>query len=377
MASTATLGYSAPIMAAQPVDTDTTAAPLASAPDIMSPGLGSVAAQETETQYMDMADESLDSMGLSEDSPAKEGLRNFVQTGDRVVPFDALTDPGHSPRPQDNANSPSQGSAPSRGASPLGNQTAGGGRSSPARPPTKPGRSKTIASLVLRKVGGRAQSPTLKRAASLSGLPPALPMYVSRRGRQILSDQDIWGSTGRMVHRRVDYEDKSDASILPLIGEQFNADRAAMEQMHAAIQSIAKAINTHDGDLRDHERRLDEHTNMRFDDNKFREVHLRAARSTMEELESKVSSHFKTFEATATKQDETVYATICKKYDELLPQLVAEKALSIEASLAKNEASLAETKVVADQMKDYLHNLNLQRPEEGKVVFGEFKSMRE
>ena len=70
MASTATLGYSAPIMAAQPVDTDTTAAPLASAPDIMSSGLGRVAAQETETQYMDMADESLDSMGLSEDSPA-------------------------------------------------------------------------------------------------------------------------------------------------------------------------------------------------------------------------------------------------------------------------------------------------------------------
>ena len=83
-------------------------------------------------------------------------------------------------------------------------------------------------------------------------------MYVSRRGRQILSDQDIWGSTGRMVHRRVDYEDKSDASILPLIGDQFNADRAAMEQMHAAIQSLAKAINAHDGDLRDHERRLDE-----------------------------------------------------------------------------------------------------------------------
>ena len=106
-------------------------------------------------------------------------------------------------------------------------------------------------------------------------------MYVARRWRQALSEQDLWGTTGRMVHRRVDYEDKSDASILPLIGEQFNADRAAMDQMHAAIQSLAKAINSHDCDLRDHDRRLDEHTNLRFDDNKFREGHLRHVRTCM------------------------------------------------------------------------------------------------
>ncbi len=74
-----------------------------------------------------------------------------------------------------------------------------------------------------------------------------------------------------MVHRRVDYGDKNDASILPLIGEQFNADRAAIEQMQSAIQSIAKAINSHDSDLRDHDRRLEEHTTMRFDDSNISE----------------------------------------------------------------------------------------------------------
>ena len=85
MASNSVVGYSEEIMAAHPVDTDTTAAPaLASVRDTMSPG--SLAAKETETQHMDIASpESFDSVGLSEDSPAKEGLRNFVQSSDRVV----------------------------------------------------------------------------------------------------------------------------------------------------------------------------------------------------------------------------------------------------------------------------------------------------
>ena len=77
----------------QPVDIDTTAFPSpALFRDIMSPE--SLAAKET-TQHMDIAENenSLDSMGLSEDSPAKEAQRNFVHPSDRIAFDDAATDP--------------------------------------------------------------------------------------------------------------------------------------------------------------------------------------------------------------------------------------------------------------------------------------------
>ena len=59
-------------MAAQPVDTDTTAAPAPSR-DTMSLGpAGSAAKKNEETQHMDITEEMDDSLDFSEDSAAKQ-----------------------------------------------------------------------------------------------------------------------------------------------------------------------------------------------------------------------------------------------------------------------------------------------------------------
>ena len=90
-----------------------------------------------------------------------------------------------------------------------------------------------------------------------------------------------------MVHRKVDYEEavgRNDLTALPLVIEQLAADRAASEQLYTAVQAIAKAVNTHDGELRDQERRLDEITRMRFDDGKLQQGALLHVRTGIEEL---------------------------------------------------------------------------------------------
>ena len=45
-----------------------------------------------------------------------------------------------------------------------------------------------------------------------------------------------------MVHRKVDYEaavGRDEGAVLPLIAEQFAADRAATAQIYSAIQALA------------------------------------------------------------------------------------------------------------------------------------------
>ena len=62
-----------------------------------------------------------------------------------------------------------------------------------------------------------------------------------------------------MVHRKVEYGGavgRNAAVVLPLIVEQFAADRAATAQLYTAIQALAKAVNAHNVDFMDHERRL-------------------------------------------------------------------------------------------------------------------------
>ena len=92
-----------------------------------------------------------------------------------------------------------------------------------------------------------------------------------------------------MVHRKVDYEaaaGRDDGEVLLLIAEQFAADRAATAQLRSAVQALAEAINAYDGELRDHDRRLDEATRLRFDDNKLHQgavLHVRTGVEAMEQ----------------------------------------------------------------------------------------------
>ena len=94
-----------------------------------------------------------------------------------------------------------------------------------------------------------------------------------------------------MVHRKVDYDaavGKDDAAVLPLIAEQFAADRAAMAQVYAAVQALSKAVNANDADIRDHDRRLDEHTQLRFDDNKLHNGAMLHVRTGIGDMETKI-----------------------------------------------------------------------------------------
>jgi len=164
-----------------------------------------------------------------------------------------------------------------------------------------------------------------------------------------------------MVHRKVDYEaavGTNDATVLPLIAEQFAADRAATSQIYAAIQALAKAVNGHDGELRDHNRRLDEQVRLRFDDNKLHNGAVLHVRTGVEAMEQAIREQGKqSFEALAAILDEAI------------PQLVGEK-------LVAAKRALDELKGTEKVMKEYLQELSTQRPEEGRMVFAQFHAMR-
>jgi hypothetical protein len=82
----------------------------------------------------------------------------------------------------------------------------------------------------------KTRRPSLPRSIPVkrsSSTPSSIPM-LPRRGRVAVTDAELWGAEGRMVHRKVEYDTtvgKDDASVLPLIAEQFAADRAAMAQV--------------------------------------------------------------------------------------------------------------------------------------------------
>ena len=151
-----------------------------------------------------------------------------------------------------------------------------------------------------------------------------------------------------MVHRKVDYEaatGATDAALMPLIAEQFAADRAATAQIHAAIQTLAKAVNGHDGELRDHERRMDEQTQLRFDDNKLHNAAMVHIRTGVEEMEKQVMANGK-----------GMFETLAVELDEAVPQL-------IEAKLASVKDALDEIKATETAMKEDLQGTpQIHRP---------------
>jgi hypothetical protein len=221
MASESALGYSAPIMAAQPVDSDTTAAPALSR-DIMSSGPAGSANNE-ETKHMEITEEEMDDSLVLSPLPVKQEAHSSLGP----------------PNPSSRNSSTDQAC---RNAQVNNESSSQHSDSQPHKSrASRPRLAKTLASVLLRKVGtgNRSPSPGLKRERPSSmGHPPTVPMYTVARGRVAISEQDLWGTAGRMVHRKVAHEgtDTADgSSSTQFVAEQFQADRSAMEQMYSAI----------------------------------------------------------------------------------------------------------------------------------------------
>jgi hypothetical protein len=88
----------------------------------------------------------------------------------------------------------------------------------------------------------RVKSPgALKRQSSM---PMAFGSTV-RRGRELLSDEQRWGNSGRLVQRRIeDQEDTGDKDMFKRVVGQLRLDQAAMLQMQGAIDVLQTTVNT-------------------------------------------------------------------------------------------------------------------------------------
>ena len=67
-----------------------------------------------------------------------------------------------------------------------------------------------------------------------------------RRGRELLSDEQMWGNSGRLVHRRI--EDQAGActeDMFKRVVEQLHMDQSSMQQMQEAIEIMKNSMNTH------------------------------------------------------------------------------------------------------------------------------------
>ena len=107
---------------------------------------------------------------------------------------------------------------------------------------------------------------------------------MTRRGRVGLTDSDMWGSSGRMVHRKIDHPLNDAESTVKGVLEQLSEDRAAMVQMQGAIQAIAKAVNDQNDGMHSLENRIEEQTRMRLGDHR---LNIGAHRSYCSKLKMK------------------------------------------------------------------------------------------
>ena len=108
-----------------------------------------------------------------------------------------------------------------------------------------------------------------------------------RRGRTAVSDAEMWGDVGRMVHRKVGHEDGTAEMVVKSVVEQLAADRAAIAQLYGAIQKIAGVVNKHDDGSSELDRRMEEQTRLRLEDHRLQIGAMTHVRTGVEDLESK------------------------------------------------------------------------------------------
>ena len=107
-----------------------------------------------------------------------------------------------------------------------------------------------------------------------------------RRGRTAVSDAEMWGDTGRMVHRKVNHEDGTAEMMVKGVVEQLAADRAAIAALYGAIQTIAGVVNKHDEGLTEMDRRMQEQTRLRLDDHRLHIGAMTHVRAGVEDLDT-------------------------------------------------------------------------------------------
>ena len=156
----------------------------------------------------------------------------------------------------------------------------------------------------------------LKRSSST----PLSVSVMPRRGRAAVTDADMWGSTGRMVHRKVENDEGSttDAAVKAII-EQLGADRTALAQLHGAIQAVARVVNSHSEHMSTFDGRLEEQVRMRLDDRRLHTATVAHIRTGVEDL-GRESIRLAEY---ADTQDKKVYDDLELKLQGILPILNA------------------------------------------------------
>ena len=176
-----------------------------------------------------------------------------------------------------------------------------------------------------------------------------------RRGRAAVSSAEMWGDAGRMVHRKIDHTSAPEDSeaVLRNVVEQLAADRAAMVQLHHAIETVARVVNKHDEGMASLDGRIEEQTRMRLDDHRLHMgtvTHIRTGVEDLSRSQIKLAEH-------VDVQDKSMYLEIEKKLQQIkdtvsetVPQLIEAKLISIKGAMETLHATETE-------MKDYIIEL--------------------
>ena len=199
-----------------------------------------------------------------------------------------------------------------------------------------------------------------------------MPM-MPRRGRTAVSDAEMWGDVGRMVHRKVDHEDGTAETVVKGIVEQLAADRAAIAQLYGAIQKVADVVNKHDDGFSELDKRMGEQTRLRLDDHRLHigaMTHVRTGVEDVEATQKKLAEYIDVQNKVAYDEIDKKLEGIKGRMEEVVPMLVEAKFASIHGALEKLKATESE-------MKTYLVELEKTRPEEGKLVFNTFSQLQE
>ena len=198
---------------------------------------------------------------------------------------------------------------------------------------------------------------SLKRPTSM---PLAIPM-MPRRGRAAVTDQELWGDSGRMVMRKVEPKGASPEALLESLQEQVVADGAAIRQLYGAIVKIASATNTRAENGREIDRKLDEQVRMRMDDHRLHVVAMTQLRNGQDVVVQEVNESQTKFKNYIDVQDKAVILHLETKLEE------------VKGSV---ETALDQIHKTENEMKQYLVELEQARPEEGKLVFNAFSHLK-
>ena len=164
----------------------------------------------------------------------------------------------------------------------------------------------------------------------------------------MVSDAEMWGDSGRLVHRKIEHPAEAGADeTLRIIAEQFAADRTAVAQLYGAIQAVAKVVNKHDDGMSSLETRLGEQTRMRLDDHR---LHIGAINHVRTGVEDLGRSNMKMTEY-IDAQDKASYTELEKKLQDIKDKVNEAVPILVEAKLESIKTAMGKLHSTEDEMK--------------------------